>query len=110
MNYMAGRDRKGVDARGSIGDKEYITLSGQDVPAQKSGLSSGILPGKVMGFGLLVILAGCVIWLWPIIDIFVKYLTSLPTGPQIVGWGFILILLSVLSRIVINPIIDMILR
>ncbi|MFH1788283.1 MAG: hypothetical protein ABH834_02745 [Candidatus Altiarchaeota archaeon] len=107
---MAGRDRRGVDARGSIGDKEYITMSGgQDMPA-RSKLAFGIFPRKAMGLGMLVILAGFVIWLWPIIYVFVRFLSSLSTGPQVVGWGFVLIFLSILSRLVLNPIIDMLLR
>ena len=109
---MGGRDRSGVDARGSIGDTK---IGGDSLVFPEGGVFSKhrlwIVPHKVVGLGLLVIVAGCVIWLWPILDFYViDEIRFLDTGPQVIAVGGILIALAVFAKLVLNPIINLIIR
>jgi len=110
---MEGRDRSGADARGTIGDAELIDKQSTTKAARKVGahLSFTALPRRLIGIGLLAILAGVCIWLWPSFDLYVvSYLKILDTGPQIIGWGFVLITAAVLAKMLLFPILNIIIR
>lgn len=110
---MIGRDRAGADARGTIGDVELIDKRSRSKAARTVGahLSLAALPRRLMGFGLLVILAGVCVWLWPSFDLYVvSYLKILDTGPQIIGWGLVLIAAAVLAKVLLFPILNIIVR
>jgi hypothetical protein len=110
---MAGRDRTGVDARGTIGDVELIGKPKEGKHERLAGAhrSVGILPRKAVGVGLLVILAGLVVWVWPSFNLYVlSYLKILDAGPRIVGWVIFIIASAVVVKILLLPILDMISR
>lgn len=109
---MKGRDRSGDDARGAIGDIDLIDFDEPDKTRTESAEKVlGILPTKFFGVGLMVIIAGIIISLWSTIDFYILYVkTEYSLGVQLIALGFFIIILAILVKLILNPILDMILR
>jgi len=114
---MGGRDRSGDDALGSIGDiEEGIELIDDEKPKKPKKRIEGHEVGsfimrKGTGLGLLAIVVGAVMWMWPIFDRAVLYyIKTEGGGMQYIMGGITLIVAAVLARIILPPIINLLLR
>lgn len=107
---MEGRARKGPDARGSMSDIEPSEELVDEIKSEKKILASTDIKGKGLGIGLLVIVIGIVIWLWPYFNFWILgYIKTLSIGPQIIAYGILLIILTVLVDIFIPRILNLLL-
>jgi|GEM_PF-1681616 len=108
---MKGRDRSGVDASGTIGDIELIEKDEKSSNISHVHTVRGVLPRKAMGFGLLFVFIGFCMWLWPKLYLYVMLpLSFMDKGIQFIGWGVMIMVAALLFKIVVNPILDIILR
>lgn len=101
----------GSDARGSIGDMssrkgaiEPIDWGGsktQVSPKSKHTIAETI-QAKGIKIGILGIMTGVVVWVWPIFQRLVLWrIDLLPAGPKIIAYSVLVIVLAILLRIII---------
>ncbi len=93
---MDGRSRKGADARGLISDVEHDAFS-EDTLVEKPLKKPTSISRKGLAAGLIVVVIGIVIWVWPSVNLVLKFIGLLSAGPKIVAYGIVLIVITILG-------------
>ena len=102
---MGGRDMAGSDGRGAlgdVGDGVELIEEPKAASAPKAAAPRELahrVERKIARVGLLVILLGVFVWLWPKFDMLVLYQVELLSlGPRLAAYGVLLILLGVILK------------
>jgi len=102
---MGGRDMQGVDGRnalGDVGDGVELIEDAKAAPATKAAAPKELahrVERKIARVGLLIILLGVFVWLWPKFDLLVLYqVERLALGPRLAAYGVLLIILGVILK------------